>query len=1193
MEADTQLVPSVVCVMVVHEPGDWFDETLRALAAQDYPNLRTLFLLAPGPADELADLTGRIRRILPGAFVREAPTANGFGPNANEVLRLVEGDNGFFLICHDDIAPDPRAIRILVAELFRSNAGIVGPKLTDWDDPRTLQHVGLGLDRFGEVDPIVEPGEVDQEQHDAVRDVFVLPSACLLVRADLFRALGGFDPSISFHGDDVDLCWRAHLTGARVVIAPDARVRHREQLVARRPDLSHRTLQARHRMRTVATLTGGSRLLGRSIQLVLVTLVELVVGLFTGRFGEALASLRALLGLLPRTASIARRRREIRGQRVVPEREILGLQDRGSSRLTSYLRGKETATFVGTDSTVRRWRERSFGPLLAWFCVILAIVIGSRSFIRHGVPAVGEFLPFPESPRQLLADYRASFDPRSFGATAPLPTGWAVVSFTSGLALFRMPLFMTMSVIGLYLVGALGAWRLMTVFPVSRARIAGMVVYVATPLVPGMLGQGEWTSLLWFAALPWLLDLIRRGAGLETADPSASADLVDGVANVGLRRRARAIVFAAVLLALTAAFLPAAIALFLATALVVAVATLLVGGSWRVAAWLAVSAVLVSVLAVALNLPWALDWTWDDVTGAQTAGASGRSTLELATLAPSSFSFGFLALALYLPVIVALAITRAWRLTWSARGAALVVTFGAVMLLADRGELGFQVPGATLLSAPIALGLALNAAALAGGFGADVLGRGFGWRQPVAILGNAAIVIGVVPAVLAIGDGAWDTPPTPMTTFLASQLPIDQESGDYRVLYVGDPRVLPVPGREYAPGIAYAVVDAGAFDFTDVFTVPHTTGDDAIDEALALVAEGSTLRAGKLLAPHGVRFIVVPEMDGVSSTADDPIPVPEGLVPALQNQLDIGSVPGPPAIEVFVNEAWMPVGAQLSGATAAASRLAGADALVRADLSDATPTMVGADAWPSATGAVQPGTVHLAIPYDSRLSLTVNGTAIESRPSFGVGTGFDVETAGTGVLGYARESSRPLWLAIQAVLWIAVLTVGAGAQAQFVRRRTANVYDETLIDLTGAPPISAGVAGEALGTPTWEDEDDDPGELFDDVIARSIDAGGDPIDAGPLPLSVSPHIDSFAAGRSAERAERVASVRPRAASGPIPRPVAQTAAVDPSDEVDLAALVASVGDDSESKPTATEPADRGVAGEPQSDDVSTDDSRRP
>ena len=151
-------------------------------------------------------------------------------------------------------------------------------------------------------------------------------------------------------------------------------------------------------MRAVATLTGGSRLFGRSVQLVALTLVEVVVGLFTGRLAEALSSLRALVGLIPRTASIGARRRSIRGQRAVPEREVLGLQGRGSSRLTSYLRGKETTTFVGADTTVRRWREASFGPVLAWFCVILAIVIGSRSFIRNGVPAVGEFLPFPTSP---------------------------------------------------------------------------------------------------------------------------------------------------------------------------------------------------------------------------------------------------------------------------------------------------------------------------------------------------------------------------------------------------------------------------------------------------------------------------------------------------------------------------------------------------------------------------------------------------------------------------------------------------------------------------------------------------------------------------------------------------------------------------------------------------------------------------
>jgi GT2 family glycosyltransferase len=102
----------------------------------------------------------------------------------------------------------------------------------------------MGVDRFGEMDHSIELGELDQEQHDGVRDVFAVPSACILVRADLFRELDGFDDSLSFHGEDVELCWRIHHSGARVVVAPSARVRHREELERRRSDLNHVRLGA-------------------------------------------------------------------------------------------------------------------------------------------------------------------------------------------------------------------------------------------------------------------------------------------------------------------------------------------------------------------------------------------------------------------------------------------------------------------------------------------------------------------------------------------------------------------------------------------------------------------------------------------------------------------------------------------------------------------------------------------------------------------------------------------------------------------------------------------------------------------------------------------------------------------------------------------------------------------------------------
>lgn len=1091
-------MPSVVSVMVVHEPGDWFDETLASLAAQDYANFRTLFLINATDDGSAAELSARVRAVIPTAFIRNLPGSIGFGAGINEVLRLVEGDNGFFLVCHDDIALAPDAVRVLVAELFRSNAGIVGPKLVDWDEPRRLQHVGLGLDRFGEVDSIIEPGEFDQEQHDAVRDVFVLPSACFLVRADLFRALGGFDPSITYHGEDVDLCWRTHHTGARVVVVPDAVARHREQLEIRRPDLPHRTLRARHRMRTVATLTGASRLIGRSIQMVLLTLVELFVGLFSGRFGEALASMRALVGLIPRTGSIVARRRAIAGQRMVQEREVLSLQDRGSSRLTSYLRGKETTTYVGADSTVRRWREASFGPPLAWFLVILGVVIGSRQFIRGGVPTVGEFLPFPASPGDLLEGYRASFDGRSFGSAAALPTGWLVISVSSIFTLFRMSALMTASIVGGYLLGALGAWRLATVFPLNRSRIAGMVVYVATPLVPGVLGHGDWSALAWYAALPWLVHLVRRAAGLEAADPTVvDLDLTDGVVGVGWRHRLRAVAFLTLVLATVAALVPVTIVLWAVVGALMAIATLVAGGSWRVAAWLLGSTVVSIVLALLLNLPWTLEWTRENIIGAERAGSTGRSFAEIATLTTGSERFAVLALALYLPVIAAVAITRAWRFTWSVRAAALVVGFGSALVATEWGKLNTGIDP-SLLAVPVALGLAISASSIAGGFGSDVLGRGFGWRQPVAVLANLAVVIGIVPALLAIGNGSWHAPSTTTAGLVAAQLPVDPALGDYRALYVGDPRVLPVPGRTLEPGVAYAVTDSGPLDFTDRFLVPETRADESVGRALELVADGSTLRAGRLLAPLGIRYVVVPYTDGAASTTDDPIDPPAGLVAALENQLDLGAIYGPPSLEIFVNEAWIPVGAQLVDAAADASQLAGDENLVQVEL-EATPAMFGADTGPPAgSSLLGPGVLHLAIPFDERIELSVDGRAIEGRPDFGVTTGFDIDTSGNGVLTYQRDPSRGWWVATQLTLWFVVLVAAAGAKAPFVRRRGGVIDDETLIDLDAAwdPNDDAvhgdhtgGIAGEALvgGDQTAEFD-----RQFDQDLDEQLDPDLDP-----------------------------------------------------------------------------------------------------
>jgi GT2 family glycosyltransferase len=221
------LAPPVVAVIVAHDPGQWFEETLASFGSQTYEELSILVL----DAASAGDLTERVADVLPNAYVRRFGQNRGFGATANEVSSMV-GGAAYYVICHDDVALAPDAVQFLVEEAFRSNAGIVSPKLVSWDDPGRLLEVGMTADKGGSVVGRVQPQEIDHGQHDSVRDVFVAPGGCTLIRADLFSELGGFDPAIVAMGEDLDFCWRAQVAGARIIVAPDARVRHREGLAS-------------------------------------------------------------------------------------------------------------------------------------------------------------------------------------------------------------------------------------------------------------------------------------------------------------------------------------------------------------------------------------------------------------------------------------------------------------------------------------------------------------------------------------------------------------------------------------------------------------------------------------------------------------------------------------------------------------------------------------------------------------------------------------------------------------------------------------------------------------------------------------------------------------------------------------------------------------------------------------------------
>ncbi len=1051
--------PPVVAVVVTHDPGPWFDEVLDSLAAQDYPSLRVLVL----DAGSSEDITERVGARLPDAYVRHLGANPGYGAAADHVGDLVEGA-AFYCFVHDDVAMDPGTVRLLVEETYRSNAGIVGPKLVEWDDERRLESVGFDIDKFGVALSAVEPGELDQEQHDAVRDAFFIPTPCLLVRADLFGALGGFDRDVPFRGDDLDLCWRAHIAGARVLVVPSARARHRSGLAERRGRDDAPALEERHRLRTVLSSYSGAHLLRVLPQQIVLHVVELVLALVTAKPRQARAIVGAWTWNLARLGAIGRKRAAMRRLREVPDGEIRRLQVRGSARFTTWLRGAagrgqgfSTVTGAGRSlvNNIRSGaRNASF---LAWALVLVVFLFGSRALITGTLPAYGSLVRFTGSTGDLFHRYLSGWWPAGLGAATPIPTGVALVGMGGVLTWGALPGLRTLLVLGPLVVGFAGMWRLTRPLDNQAARITGLLVYAAVPLGYDALANGHWSGIVAYAVTPFVVARLARLSGLAPYGP------VDGDPGPGLPPRSllAQTVALGLVLALAAALTPAVLGLAVVVAVGIVIGSLLTHGIVPALRALA-GAVGAGVVAFVLHVPWSFSaftsgQAWAAEAAAPGAGPPDRGLRALAGLDVGPVGSA-LTLALVATALLALVVARGWRLAWAARAVAVALVALAVAWAQDRGWLGdAPLPPVEMLLAPVAAGVALSAALGALAFQRDVRGTRLSWRQPLAFAAVSAGIIGTLPVLLAATDGRWRLPGSDATAFI----PADTTDGAFRVLWLGDPRALPLPAWSVTDGLGYAFSEDGAADLDDYWPGEPTRADERVTEALTLASEGQTARFGTLVAPTATRYVVVPRQGAPASEDVASYPPPETLLTTLASQLDLRRVDLNEAFTVYENMAWIPQRAVLSPGAAGAATGATYESLIGVDLSGSKGVLTAPDGASHWRGEVPAGRVYVADQADERWQLEVDGTPIERQPAFGFANTFDVPAAGPASLRYDTPTSRAVLVALQALLWLVALRTvivaayrGGEGRVPARRRRAAAPVGVALPAPSGAPLIT-------------------------------------------------------------------------------------------------------------------------------------------
>jgi len=184
----------------------------------------------------------------------------------------------------------------------------------------------------------------------------------------------------------------------------------------------------------------------------------------------------------------------------------------------------------------------------------------------------------------------------------------------------------------------------------------------------------------------------------------------------------------------------------------------------------------------------------------------------------------------------------------------------------------------------------------------DLRQAGFGWRQIFAGLVVSMLVISTAPFLLSSASGRFGLPENSVAQSLSSLAP--ENSGAYRVLWLGDPTVLPVAGWSVAPGLAAATTMNGLPTGSTLFTPPDSTTSDVLLADVKLALQGRTVRLGSLLVDMGISTIVVmnassPVLEGVQSV---PLrPVPHNLLSALRAQSDLALKLKTSSVEVYGN----------------------------------------------------------------------------------------------------------------------------------------------------------------------------------------------------------------------------------------------------------------------------------------------------
>ncbi len=339
----------LVSVLVLNYNGKKFlQECFDSLKSGTYKSTEILLIDNKSTDDSIAFT----KEHYPDVRIVQTHANAGYSRAYNIAFNHAQGK--YVVMLNNDVRVDPDWLKPMV-DVAENDPDIAAlqPKILSMLEPNHFEYAGASggyIDRYGypflrgRIFFTIEP---DEGQYQDEQEVFWTSGAAMFLRREAIEKSLNLDEDFVHHMEEIDLCWRLHLTGFRLKVVPKSVIWHYAGATIKTD--SYMKLYWNHR-NNIFMMIKNLELVNICLFLparVLLDFINIFSAILLRQdLRHSFAIISSYFWLVANFGLILRKRRVVQHIRTVPDRQVFRLVYPGSIVLKYFIQRKKTFSIL-------------------------------------------------------------------------------------------------------------------------------------------------------------------------------------------------------------------------------------------------------------------------------------------------------------------------------------------------------------------------------------------------------------------------------------------------------------------------------------------------------------------------------------------------------------------------------------------------------------------------------------------------------------------------------------------------------------------------------------------------------------------------------------------------------------------------------------------------------------------------------